>query len=147
MRRSSSVVDAFPLTHFSYLFAVSGYPHLAATMARHPAMPMFRTFSVLKIKSILYYQAELAHLGEELSDIEEEDRRCADAPRRGLSADFYAFQNAGMTQHPRPVGTTPPPTPKEAKTRQWRLVCKIRSVLESYREIATNFRRAVDSNG
>lgn len=52
-----------------------GYPELANLIVRHPGFESFELFRDLQIKSLLYYQAQLADLRAELHEIEWEDHR------------------------------------------------------------------------
>jgi hypothetical protein len=54
---------------------VPGWPTLAKVMAQTPDFEAFASFKDLSIKSLLYYQAELIYLREELHKIEWEDNR------------------------------------------------------------------------
>jgi hypothetical protein len=51
-------------------------------MAKHPEVFVIRRFNVLQLKDLLYCQAELAELEEELPEVAVEDRICTEAPRR-----------------------------------------------------------------
>jgi hypothetical protein len=60
-----------------------GYLHeLSNLMAKHPEVFVIRRFNVLQLKDLLYCQAELAELEEELPEVAVEDRICTEAPRR-----------------------------------------------------------------
>jgi hypothetical protein len=54
------------------------YPALARCIREHPSFQVFRTYSELNLKSILYYQAELAHLEQQLAEAEVEDQSDGD---------------------------------------------------------------------
>lgn len=60
------------------------YAALSELVSKHPEVLVVRAFSQLQIKSLLYYQAELAELEEEPEEIEKEDRASSDAARRGF---------------------------------------------------------------
>ena len=46
-------------------------------MANHKEVAIFRNFAALNVKSLLYMQAKLVHLEDELKIIEEEDKATA----------------------------------------------------------------------
>ncbi|KAL8988652.1 MAG: hypothetical protein Q9169_008518, partial [Polycauliona sp. 2 TL-2023] len=54
------------------------YTKLAAMMANHAEAGIFRRFDNLNIKNLLYMQAELVDLEDELHDIESEDKKSRD---------------------------------------------------------------------
>jgi len=54
---------------------LEGYPKLATTIAKHPEFEAFQSFRDLNIKSLLYYQAELAELRQDLHELEWNDFR------------------------------------------------------------------------
>lgn len=139
------------------------YPVLAQTLSAHPSLQIFRTYSALNLKSILYYQAELAHLEARLAEVEEEDRACSDASsiRREFGEDWWSLRYGDGSSAI--VGAKPPTSTCQscqrrgrsrstsprtqcssdsrrgrqiAETRQWKLMCRIRVVLEEYRKQA-----------
>ena len=142
------------------------YPILASTLTAHPSLQIYRTYSALNVKSILYYQAELAHLEAELAEIEEEDRTCSEpsSVRREFCEDWWSLRygdgtspGTGSTRadglsstavgRSRSRSTSPrtarsPQDDCQARhvleTRQWRLMCRIRVVLDEYRKLEPN---------
>jgi hypothetical protein len=58
----------------------TGYPKLAGQMALLPEAALFRTFSALNTRNLLYRQAELIHLENKLLECEKKDslhqKRC-----------------------------------------------------------------------
>ena len=75
-------------------FLVMGnYSALTAFMATYPEMLILRTFFSLNINSLLYQQAELAHLEQELKEIEE-DQACGLSPRQTLGLRWAKFENS-----------------------------------------------------
>lgn len=63
------------------------YDALARLMSDHPKLLILRSYSSLNIKSLMYYQAELAHLEVELLEVESEDCDCGSSPRREFGTD------------------------------------------------------------
>lgn len=55
-----------------------GYDRLAALMARDPGSSIYRSFSKLNAKNLLYLQAEIAYIQIDLQDIIEEDGQSED---------------------------------------------------------------------
>lgn len=51
----------------------SGYPKLAEHFGEHPDFASFRRFGALNSRNLLYYQAELLELEEELEGVERRD--------------------------------------------------------------------------
>lgn len=52
----------------------NGYPELAKIMGPVPGMALFKRFSSLSARNLLYKQAELLHLGERLQQMDNFDR-------------------------------------------------------------------------
>ena len=50
-----------------------GYPKLAAWMAKHPETAIFRKFGDLQLRSLLYMQARLISLEQDLDILAERD--------------------------------------------------------------------------
>jgi hypothetical protein len=95
---------------------VPGWPQVAELMSNIPDFASFNRFSVLQIKSLLYYQAELEILKaelreEELEDYRRGDERAIDYAKR---ADFLV-RSRNRPNH-----------------RQWEVVVEIRRVLKEY---------------
>jgi len=64
-----------------------GWPKLVDVMVEHPDFESFQAFRDLNIKSLLYYQAELVQLREELHALEWKDHRKGGDPAM-LSSDI-----------------------------------------------------------
>ena len=137
------------------------YPVLASTLAAHPSLQIYRTYSALNVKSILYYQAELAHLESELAEVEDADRlrSHSDSIRREFCEDWWSLRHGDPARPcnsntstsgssatavaPSRSRSTSPMTRmssetnecarRKAETRQWNLICRIRVVLDEYR--------------
>ncbi len=60
---------------------MAGYDKLAAMIGAQRSLAIFRRFSTLNAKSLLYMQAELMHLEGELADIVKEDMTSGEADR------------------------------------------------------------------
>lgn len=120
---------------------MDSYSGLAAFMANHPDIAIFRTFSKLNTKNLLYYQAEIALLEEELNRIEIEDRK-AGGDRELFHTRFRSLAN-DQREREREKGKgkqaqgqiglsklPAPPDPRESL--QWDTFTKIRAKLEPY---------------
>ena len=119
------------------------YQLLADTMANHPAMQIFRRFTALNVKSILYYEAELAVLAEEVEAVEGEDQESDDrlTPRFGdlwldIAYGHGSLKNANLDSsniqgNQKDVEGAAGGAGENA-VQQWKLVCRIRSVLNDY---------------
>jgi hypothetical protein len=69
---------------------MGNYLDLSKLMSKHPDVFILRKFSGLNVKNLLYYQAELAHLEQELEEIEDEDRLSDENPRKGHATNWKA---------------------------------------------------------
>lgn len=52
-----------------------GYPKLAEHIGNHPNLASFRRFAALNARNLLYFQAELIELEEELEKVEQRDHK------------------------------------------------------------------------
>jgi hypothetical protein len=66
-----------------------GYEHLAQFMGKYPALAIFRRFGALNLQNLLYLQAELLYLEDELQQIIQEDNQKGGAV---FSRDWYALR-------------------------------------------------------
>jgi hypothetical protein len=109
------------------------YDVLARLMRDHPELLILRSYSTLNIKSLMYYQAELAHLEIELLEVESEDRDCGSSPRRKFATDWRSLSTSSghaslMSAYGQPRD--------EREALQWRIICRIRAVLRDYSTIS-----------
>jgi hypothetical protein len=68
---------------------MEGYEKVARLMALHPEFAIFRRFQELNIRNLLYLQAEITHLEDELKGIAIEDSTCAH--RQYYSRDWWSL--------------------------------------------------------
>ena len=102
------------------------YSQLSDFMVEYPETYIVRTFSKLNAKNVLYYQAELVHLEQELEEIEEED---ATTPSRQSYCKRWKKLQAGIEE----VDLDPGPQQDSRRDQlQWQTFKKIRTVLEKY---------------
>ena len=99
---------------------VVGYPRLAAHMSLQPETAIFRTFSELNAKNLLYMQAEIALLEKELHRCELEDAKDI-CPKRHKSQ--YAVSWYWLIE-----------SKCDGDTKQLDLVLRIRRLLKEYSE-------------
>lgn len=110
------------------------YDALARLMSDHPELLIVRSYSSLNIKSLLYYEAELAHLEVELLEVESDDRDCGSSPRRDFVADWRSLSTApGYVSLMKAYGQ--PRDEREAL--QWQIMCRIRAVLRDYSKLSS----------
>ncbi|PMD16822.1 hypothetical protein NA56DRAFT_579789 [Hyaloscypha hepaticicola] len=96
---------------------MKGYKKIAALMGKYPELGMVSQFSFLNIQSLLYRQAELIGLQQDLHELEAANDRSQDEEKRLFSRDWYALSSA--EEH-------------DGSDEQWRLVLLIREKLKEY---------------
>lgn len=83
---------------------MGNYVDLCSVMSKHPEVFILRAFSSLNVKNLLYYQAELLYLEQELHEIESEDQSCEESPRKRYAGNWKSL---GMSSIDRPkIGST-----------------------------------------
>jgi hypothetical protein len=73
---------------------MAGYPELSALMGSYPEIAIFRRFMTLNMRNVLYLQAELIHLEQELSDICAEDKQSADPVRQSYQRSWSTLEES-----------------------------------------------------
>lgn len=96
---------------------LGGYPKLANLITEYPDFEAFQSFKDLNIKSLLYYQAELAELREDLHRLEWRDFRTERCDPRAK----YCIRADNLLKGGDPE-----------KGKQKELLKKIRKVLKKY---------------
>ncbi|KAH7138210.1 hypothetical protein B0J11DRAFT_587350 [Dendryphion nanum] len=96
---------------------MEGYVRLASIMGAHPEVAILRRFGNLNAENLLYLQAELVNLENELRRIQKLDCESGDEDRSIFGRDW---QTLAETSH----------TPEHR--RQWELMLKIRLTLNEY---------------
>jgi len=92
-----------------------GYERLAQFMGTYPELAIFRRFGALNLQNLLYLQAELLHLEDELKEIIKEDN---ENPNRFVfSRNWYALHQASFDGE---------------QNRQYRILIEIRERLHQY---------------
>jgi len=96
---------------------MAGYSRLAALMGKRRDLAIFRRFSALNAKNLLYMQGELIHLEAELKMIALENRKSTD-PKK---ADFEYS-----------ISTLMGPHTSEDGNEHWAKILEIREKLKEY---------------
>lgn len=76
---------------------VPGYPRLAGRICCQPEFGIYRSFAALNARDLLYMQAEIIALEDELLKIEQEDSRSTEDNRSYFSADWYWLAKGPQT--------------------------------------------------
>jgi hypothetical protein len=93
---------------------MEGYAKIAQLMGAHEEFAILRRFRAMNMQNLLYQQAEIIHLENELHDLARRDARHSD--RGNHAHDWWSLsQGEG-----------------EGETEQWELVLEIREKLEKY---------------
>jgi hypothetical protein len=95
---------------------VVGYPKLAAKMELQPELAIYRRFGALNGQNLLYYQAELMDLEQQLRKQQAEDGKNLHGKKSEYGKDWYRLQDSS----------------EDGDTEQLDLVLKIRKLLNEY---------------
>src|SRR2546423_9509780 len=77
---------------------MAGYSKLAALIGKHHDLAIFRRFSVLNSKNLLYMQGELVQLEAELNMIELENRASRDPEKVGFEYSVTALMGPHQSE-------------------------------------------------
>jgi len=105
---------------------MGNYLDLSKLMSKYPDVFILRKFSGLNAKNLLYYQAELAHLEQELEEVEDEDRLSDENPRKGYATNWKSLGLRANTKHDSGALRTP------RDSLQWQTFLRLREVLNKY---------------
>lgn len=95
---------------------MEGYAKIASRVAENPELGIYRRFAALNAQNLLYLQAELHGLEQELRKHAQEDAAASDDETRKLySRDWHTLAKS---------------TDKDR--RQWNTMCRIRGALKEY---------------
>jgi len=117
---------------------MSSYSSLATLMGRYPDVLILRKYAELNAKNLLYYQAELANLEQELHEIEEEDRSSGTDPRQKFDKRWSSLAGDPASNNPLPSQSFSQ-QPLTRDTLQWYVFLRLRRVLAEY----SMFRNAI----
>lgn len=95
-----------------------GYRKLARFMGAFPEAAIFHRFAALNARNILYLQAELLWLEDQLEKLEKADAESDDVDRKEYTRNWFLLTHAG--------------TASDGSSDQWRLFLRIRTVLDQY---------------
>ncbi|KAI9038287.1 uncharacterized protein KD926_010943 [Aspergillus affinis] len=96
-----------------------GYDKIAAVFARDPGCSVFRRFDKLGAKSLLYYQAQLANIEEDLEEIIAKDEAAEDEDRP-----YYQFSVRCLQDSLKSA--------KQEDKAQWLKFLEARELMENY---------------
>lgn len=99
---------------------LNGYTKLASLIGSHPDLAIFRRFSSLNAKNLLYMQAELVNLEAKLQRAVEADAASGHVDRVIYDRDWQSLVESGQMQ--------------DGCGDQWGLVLRIREILREYNE-------------
>jgi hypothetical protein len=109
------------MSHHPSPDVVAGYPQLSDYMGLLPQLCIVRSFGHLGSRNILYFQAELVALEEELYKVERVDERQGDEEQKKYRRCWQPLKDSASH-----ASTFP------EKARQLEIVLEIRRVLKEY---------------
>lgn len=101
---------------------LNGYTKLASLIGAKPELAIFRRFGSLNAKNLLYLQAELVHLEQELARSAKADAESGDDERKIYDRHWKSLAQSGFT----PGGNS----------KQWTIALQIRKTLREYSKLA-----------
>ena len=104
---------------------MEGYARLASLMGAYPEVAIFRRFGALNAQNLLYLQAKLVALENDLRACAFEDARSDNPDRATYSTDWYTLSQS-KDENGGPEGSG----------KQWRVVLRIREKLKEYSNLA-----------
>jgi hypothetical protein len=105
-----------------------GYPALSTVMGPYPGLSMFKRFGELNARNLLYMQAEIIDLEQQLHIISGMDQSSTDEAHKKYATNALALRRSG----------------KQGDGRQWRIVLEIREKLKEYSEYDSGPRSIVE---
>lgn len=110
--------------------APQGYPKLASLQGTYPQLGIYRRFSILNARNLLYLQAELVELETELDECTKEDSKSGDPSKRLNNTNWYYLSRR-----------------KEGlPDSQWRTMLRLREKLDEYSMMSSSIRLWVISH-
>ena len=98
-----------------------GYTRLAEYMGRQPQLAIFRRFGTLTNANLLYLQAEIAELENQLTFVQDEDRQSDDDARQKYFRSWHQLSNSARLDPGRP------------ERKQYELIKRLRELMAEYR--------------
>jgi hypothetical protein len=118
--RTASPTDSGVLDPAEYpTRPLHGWPQVAKLVSEFPQLEAYQTFRDLYVKSLLYYQAELISLREELHAVEYADSRSVKPEFAEIAGNLDFLFASARNEDPE-------------LRKQWTLITKIREVLKEY---------------
>ena len=112
--------------------SLEGYDRLAAFIAPDKGLSIFRRFARLNVKNLLYFQAEIVNLDDELKDIIEEDKDPSNPERKAFPFSVWHLKDS-----------------LDQQSTQWKKFMEIRGLLNEYSKqtfLNTEQKRCVSSD-
>lgn len=99
---------------------MEGYAKLSSVMSTDSEFAIYRKFGALNARNLLYHQAELLGLEDDLDDIASKDRNSHDSEKREFAYDWAVLSQAA-----------------DGKNLQYEKFLKIRKTLREYSQRST----------
>jgi hypothetical protein len=112
------IIEKCKEVHFCHQ-NMKGYKKIATLMGKYPELGTVSRFSSLNIQNLLYMQAELIGLQQDLHELETVNDRSPDEVKASFSRNWLALKSA--QEH-------------DGSDEQWKLVLLIREKLKEYSE-------------
>lgn len=106
---------------------INGYAKVAELMARYDELGILRGFKSLNLQHLLYLQAEIIHLRDDLAVRVQKDQACP--TREAHSVDWWSLAHGE----------------DDESRKQWELVLGIQEKLETYSKINSGGARYLDT--
>ncbi|KAK5632041.1 hypothetical protein RRF57_007755 [Xylaria bambusicola] len=98
-----------------------GYNRLAEYMGQQPQLAIYRRFGTLANANLLYLQAEITELENQLRTIQDEDSQSNDDARRKYFQSWYRLSDSARLE------------PGSPEREQYELIMKLRELMAQYR--------------
>jgi len=102
---------------------MEGYAKIASFMGQHPESALILRFSDINLQNILYLQAEIFGLREDLRRIEVQNNASSLEDLKNCSLDWYTLAH---TQHDGEIN------------QQWQKMKQLRELLKEYSELSSS---------
>ena len=96
---------------------MEGYPKVAILQGRNPELGMYRRFATLNARNLLYLQAEIVNLEDQLKEYTMEDINSDEPGKELFSRNWYYLSR---------------PNESGVHNSQWHIALKIREKLKEY---------------
>ena len=123
-RKGSSVIEVKPMDPLENL--VTGYPKLAGQMEILPEIAIFRRFGALNARRLLYLQAELIQLENDLVRVEAADKKCVRGRRDRFSRDWFWLNESLRSNDPNDYNQRQLVETINTKLKEYSMVLRVR---------------------